>query len=129
MAQKNKKILIIEDEFLIGELYVRSLNKEGYVSELVIDGAEALKKAQTNEYDIILLDLMLPNLDGVEILKTLKNPSLTPGFKAKIIITTNIEERKDIKKAIEKEADGYVIKADITPSELVTLVNSVNDGQ
>ena len=129
MAQKNKKILIIEDEFLIGELYVRSLNKEGYVSELVIDVAEALKKAQTNEYDIILLDLMLPNLDGVEILKTLKNPSLTPGFKAKIIITTNIEERKDIKKAIEKEADGYVIKADITPSELVTLVNSVNDGQ
>ncbi len=123
---KNKRILIIEDEFLIGELYARALEKEGYQAELIIDGAEALKKAQTNEYDIILLDLMLPNLDGVEILKTLRNPELTPGFKAKVIITTNIEERKEIKKAIEKEADGYVIKADITPSELVSLVNSVN---
>ncbi len=123
---KNKKILIIEDEFLIGELYARALEKEGYRAELITDGAEALKKAQTNEYDIILLDLMLPNLDGVEILKTLRNPELTPNFKAKVIITTNIEERKEVKKAIEKEADGYVIKADITPSELVSLVNSVN---
>lgn len=129
MPPKNKKILVIEDEFLIGELYIRALNKAGYESELIIDGAEALVKAQTNQYDIILLDLMLPNLGGVEILKTLKNPTLTPNFKAKIVITTNIEERKDIKEAIEKEADGYIIKADITPSELVTLVNSINDGQ
>ena len=123
---KNKKVLIIEDEFLIGELYARALEKEGYQAELVIDGEQALGKAQSNEYDIILLDLMLPNRDGIEILKTLRNPDLTPGFKAKIIITTNIEERNDIKKEIEAAADGYVIKADITPYELVDLVNSVN---
>ncbi len=123
---KSKKILIIEDESFISELYCRSLNKAGYETDTVIDGVEALEKAQTNDYDLILLDLMVPNLTGIEILRKLKNPVITPNLKSKIIITTNLEERDDVKKDIEKQADGYIVKANLTPSELVDFIRTIN---
>lgn len=124
-TQTNKKILIIEDEVLIGELYTRALTKAGYDTTTVIDGVEALKLAQTNSFDIVLLDLMIPNLNGVEVLKRLKDPQITPNFKSKIIIATNLEERDDVKESIEKQADGYIVKANLTPSELVSFLKTI----
>lgn len=124
-TQTNKKVLIIEDEVLIGELYTRALTKAGYETTTIIDGVEALKTAQTNLFDIILLDLMIPNLNGIEVLKKLKNPQITPNLKAKIIIATNLEERDDVKESIEKQADGYIVKANLTPSELVSFLKTI----
>ena len=119
----NKKILIIEDEFFIGELYQRALAKAGYEVKVISDGAEALKAAETNGYDIILLDLMVPNVTGIEILRTLRDPARVPQLKAKIIITTNLEQRDDVRADIEKQADGYVVKAELTPKELVEVLS------
>lgn len=118
----NKKILIIEDEFFIGELYQRALAKAGYEVRVIADGAEALKEAETNAYDIILLDLMVPNVTGIEILRTLRDPARVPQLKAKIIITTNLEQRDDVRADIEKQADGYIVKAELTPKELVEVL-------
>ncbi len=123
--QTNRKILCIEDEHFISELYARALTKAGYDVKIVVDGIEGLKEAQTNQYDIILLDIMMPNLTGTDILRRLRDPSETPNLKSKIIITTNLEQSDESRAVIESQADGYVIKADITPHQLVDFLNQV----
>lgn len=120
-----RKILCIEDEHFIGELYTRALTRAGYEVTVIIDGQEALTEAQTDKYDIILLDLMIPNLTGIEILRILRDPTKTPHFHGKIIVTTNLEQRENVRADIEKQADAYVVKAELTPHELVDFVNSI----
>lgn len=120
-----KKLLCIEDEHFIGELYDRALTKAGYDVTTIIDGVEGLKAAQTNEYDIILLDLMVPNMTGIEILRRLRDTSITPKLHSKIIITTNLEQREEIRTNIESQADGYLVKAEITPRELVEFLSNI----
>lgn len=118
-------MLCIEDEHFIGELYARALTKAGYQVKTVGDGINGLAEAETNQYDIILLDLMLPNLTGVEILRKLRDPAHDPPIRSKIIITTNLEQRDDVRADIEKQADGYLVKAELTPHELVDFINKV----
>jgi CheY-like chemotaxis protein len=120
-----KRVLCIEDEHFIGELYARALRKAGYDITLIVDGATGLEEARTNQYDIILLDLMVPNMTGMEILKHLRAPEQNPAIKAKILITTNLEQRDDIREQIERQADGYIIKAEITPRQLVEILNNL----
>lgn len=120
-----KKILCIEDEHFISELYVRALTKAGYDVTVEVDGQKGLELAQTNQFDIILLDLMIPTITGIEVLRHLRNPSETPTLKSKIIITTNLEQREDIRDDIEAQADGYIVKAEITPHELVDFVQTL----
>lgn len=121
----NKKVLCIEDEMFISELYERALLKAGYEVTTESDGQRALELAQTNQYDIILLDLMLPSLVGADILATLRDKQKTPSLKAKIIVTTNLEQREEVRKTIENQADGYIIKANITPHELVEFLTNI----
>jgi len=123
---KNRKILVIEDEHFIGELYERALTKGGYEVTIIGDGVEALKEAQTDRYDIILLDLMIPNLTGIEVLRALRDTEQTPKLHAKIIVTTNLEQREDVRADIERQADGYLVKAEITPHELVAFVDAIH---
>lgn len=122
----SKKVLLIEDENFIGDLYVRALTAGGYLSKVVVDGQQALKEAQTNSYDVILLDIMLPNMTGTEILSILRDPAQTPELKAKIIVTTNLELDEEGRAAIENKADGYIVKADITPKELVAFLDQID---
>lgn len=124
-AGNGRLILCIEDEHFIGELYSRALTKAGYQVTTISDGVEGLKAAQTNQYDIILLDLMLPNLTGIEILRRLRDAAQQPPIKAKIIITTNLEQREDVRADIEKQADAYLVKAELTPHELVAFVDKI----
>ena len=120
-----RKILCIEDEHFISELYTRALTKGGYEVETIADGSKALEAAETNKYDIILLDLMIPTMSGIEILRVLRDPARVPPIRAKIIVITNLEQRDDVRADIEKQADGYIVKAEITPHELVEFVDNV----
>lgn len=120
-----RKVLCVEDEHFISELYIRALTKGGYQVDAEADGAKALAAAQTDNYDIILLDLMIPTISGIEILRTLRDPAQTPNLKAKIIIITNLEQREDVRADIEKQADGYLVKAELTPHELVDFLNTI----
>lgn len=115
-------ILIVEDEQFISDLYVLTLQKAGYAVTVSKDGAEALKLAQTDSYDIILLDIMLPNMTGTEILHRLRDPAQTPKLHAKIIVTTNLELAEAAKAEIEAQADGYIVKAEVTPRELAAFL-------
>ena len=112
---KLKKILCIEDEHFISELYARALTKAGYEVDVQMDGQTGLAAAQTDTYDIILLDLMVPNITGIEILRTLRDPRATPKMHARIIVTTNLEH----------QADGYLVKAEITPHQLVEFLGKL----
>ena len=119
---KLQKVLCIEDEHFISELYARALTKAGYTVDVQLDGQKGLAAAQTDTYDIILLDLMVPNITGIEVLRTLRDSKQTPRFHGKIIITTNLEQRDDVRADIENQADGYLVKAEITPRQLVEFL-------
>jgi DNA-binding response OmpR family regulator len=118
-----KKVLCIEDEHFIGELYVRALTRAGYEITVEVDGQKGLELAKTDSYDIILLDLMIPSMTGMDVLHHLRTE--VPNLRAKVIITTNLEQRDEVRADIEKQADGYLIKAEITPRELVDLLGTL----
>jgi DNA-binding response OmpR family regulator len=121
-----KRVLCIEDEHFISELYARALTRAGYQVDMQFDGQKGLAVAQTDQYDIILLDLMIPNITGIEVLRTLRDPHKTPKMHAKIIITTNLEQREDVRADIEAQADGFLVKAEITPRELVEFLQRLD---
>ncbi|HKU18189.1 MAG TPA: response regulator [Candidatus Saccharimonadales bacterium] len=123
-ANLGRKVLIIEDEHFISELYVRSLTRAGYGVTVEVDGLRGYNLAKTGEYDIILLDLMTPTITGIEVLRRLRGPG-APPLKSKIVITTNLEQRDEIRADIEKQADAYLVKAEITPRELVDFLNTI----
>ena len=116
-APKLKRVLCVEDEHFISELYTRALKKAGYEVTVATDGTEGLAQAKTGNFDIMLLDIMLPNLVGTEVLNQLKDPAL--DLKTRIVVTTNLEQKQDARAAIEKQADGYIVKAEVTPKQLV----------
>jgi len=123
---QQKKVLCIEDEYFISELYVRALTKAGYSVTVESDGKRALDLALTDQFDIILLDLMIPTLTGFDVLKALRSPDNNPPLHAKVIITTNLEQREEVREDIEKQADGYLVKAEITPRELVEFLSHID---
>jgi CheY-like chemotaxis protein len=120
-----RQVLCIEDEPFISELYSRALTTAGYTVKVIADGALGLQEAEKNIYDIILLDLMVPNLTGIEILRALRDPARVPPIKSKIIITTNLEQRDDVRADIEKQADAYLVKAELTPHELADFLDHI----
>ena len=120
----NRKILCIEDEHFISELYVRALTKAGYDVTVEMDGKKGLELAQSNKFDIILLDLMIPTITGIEVLRQLRAPD-APPLKSKIVITTNLEQREELRADIEHQADAYIVKAEITPRQLVDFLGTI----
>lgn len=122
-----KTILCIEDEHFISELYARALRKEGYEVTIMLSGEDGLMAAQTDKYDLILLDLMTPGMTGIEILGILRDPAKTPKVHSRIIITTNLDQEESMREELERMADGYLIKADITPKQLVGIVKQMEE--
>lgn len=121
-----KKILLVEDNVFISELYVRALKNAGYEIETVITGPEGLEKAETGEFDLMLLDIMIPDMTGIEVLKALREKTdKVPEMK--IVITTNLDQDENSRAAVEQMADGYVIKADVTPRRLIELVHQLEE--
>lgn len=118
-------ILIIEDDRFIGEMYVRSLRREGYEVDWQVDGTNGLKAAKANSYDLLLLDIMLPEKRGSEILSELRGKEdLIPN--TRIIILTNFEQDEESRLAMEHNADAYLIKAEITPRKLIDTITTLD---
>jgi DNA-binding response OmpR family regulator len=123
-----KTILLIEDDLFIGEMYSRSLSREGYQVDLIKDGEEGLKAALSKQYDLILLDVMLPEKRGTEVLQALRgDEDKVPN--SRIVVLTNFEQDEESKIAMQSKADGYLIKADITPRRLLEIITSFEKQQ
>lgn len=118
-------ILIVEDDRFIGEMYVRSLRHEGYTVDWMIDGNDGLVAARNKPYDLILLDIMLPEVRGTDILRELKKAEGNQSVNAKVLIMTNFDQDADSREAMERDADGYLIKAEITPRKLLELIKQM----
>lgn len=120
----SKTILCIEDDNFISELYTRALKRAGFEVEVTISGQEGLDKAVNGSYDVILLDIMTPDVTGVEALNALRGEEdKVPN--SLVIITTNVDQDEDSRAEMESKADGYLIKAEITPNKLVELVQQM----
>jgi DNA-binding response OmpR family regulator len=122
---KNKTILCIEDDRFIGEMYVRSLKKAGYDVDWMIDGNDGLVAARNKEYAVILLDIMLPERKGTEILTALKGGKQNLIPNSKVIVLTNFEQDEESRLAMEHDADAYLIKAEITPKKLIAVIQQL----
>lgn len=120
-----KTILIIEDDRFIGEMYVRSLKKAGYTVDWMVDGNDGLIAARNKQYDLMLVDVMLPERRGSDILEALRGgEDLIPN--TKVIVLTNFEQDEESRQAMESRANAYLIKAEITPSKLLSVIQQMD---
>lgn len=117
-----KTILCIEDDRFIGEMYVRSLKKAGYEVDWMVDGNDGLIAARNKSYDVILLDVMLPERRGSEILEALRGGKKDLIPNTKVVILTNFDQDDESRLAMQHNADAYLIKAEITPKKLLAIV-------
>ena len=121
-----KTILCVEDDRFIGEMYVRSLQKAGYDVTWVVDGNDGLVAARNQTFDLIILDLMLPEQRGDQILDALRNNNVDLVPNSKILIMTNFEQDEASRRSVMSRVDGYLIKADITPRNLIEVVKQMS---
>lgn len=122
-----KTILCVEDDRFIGEMYVRSLQKAGYAVTWVVDGNDGLVAARNQSYDLIILDLMLPEQRGDQILDALRNGETNLVPQSKILVMTNFEQDDASKSSVLSRVDGYLIKADITPRRLLDIIATMDE--
>lgn len=122
-----KKILIIEDETFIADLYARELNKAGFQVEVANDGTTGLSDLEQNQYDLLLLDIMLPGINGLQVLKEWKMKNLISPMP--VLLLTNLGQDEVIKEAFNLGAAGYLIKAAYTPAQIVTEVQNALSGK
>ncbi len=123
-----KKILLIEDEDFIRELYVRQLTKAGFQIKSAVDGQTGLNMLTAEPFDLLLLDIMLPGINGLQLLRTFKTQN--PNSPMITILLTNLGQEAVIKEGFELGAQAYLIKASYTPDQVVTEVkNALAGGQ
>ena len=116
-----KKILLVEDDKLIAELYQRSLSQAGFWVEMASDGEEGILKAGQQRYDLILLDIMLPKKTGIEVLEALKSGNLLSKG-SPVMVLSNLGQDDIISQCLSLGAVGYLVKSQNLPDEIVDKV-------
>ena len=116
-------ILVVEDDKFLRELIAQKLQKEGFETQVAIEAAEAFKIINEKKPDLILLDLVLPGMDGFAMKALLKKRPETADIP--IIILSNLGEKEDIERAMNDGVADYLIKANFTTSEIVDKVRAV----
>lgn len=118
-----KKILLVEDDPFLIEIYLRKLKEADFEATSAVDGEQCLKSMEESIPDLVLLDLVLPNVDGWEILKKIKKDG---RFKdVKIVILSNLGQKEDLEKGNKMGVERYLIKAQHAPSEVVDEVKKI----
>ncbi len=116
-AAKKARVLIVEDETSLNEAYQIILTQAGYDISTAYDGQEALEQVEKQAPDVILLDLRMPVMSGIEFLK-----HYSPKKRAKVIVFSNYDMQKEIDEAYQLGADRYILKAWASPKELLQIV-------
>lgn len=118
-----QKILIIEDDKFTRELYEEVLKESGFITESAINGEEGLEMITGSEYDLVLLDIMMPKMDGLEVLRSLKNNPPEKSI-APIVLLTNLTNDPVFNTAygLNVGVRDHLVKSDITPGDLVEKV-------
>lgn len=115
------KILIVDDDAYLRELYEEVLKDEGFDVTTAVDGEDGFAKLSVGGYDLTLLDVMMPKVDGLGVLKKLhETPPTTPN--KTILLLTNLAQDPIVQEALQLGAKSYLIKADITPDQLIEKI-------
>lgn len=124
-TQMDKKsvILLAEDEATLAKMYQTKFTMEGFEVNIAEDGLKAIEILEKNTPDIVLLDIIMPNLDGFGVLKKMKED--LRFSKIPVILLTNLGQETDVKRGLELGADDYLIKAHFTPQEVADKVKEV----
>lgn len=120
---QSQRILIVEDDKLLRDLYYELLSDEGYNVDQAANGEEGLHKIETGGYDLVLLDIMLPKIDGLQILKEIQKRGLQKKNKS-IVLLTNLGQDATIKEGLSSGASAYLIKSSLTPDQVLTEVKT-----
>jgi DNA-binding response OmpR family regulator len=122
MSDKKHIVLVEDDEFL-AELYATKLNMDGYEISLAADGEKGLKLIKEKKPDLVLLDIILPKMDGFEVLRQMKEDSEVKD--TPVILLTNLSQKDEVKKGLDMGAHDYLIKAHFMPSEVVKKIKNI----
>ena len=117
------KLLIVEDDPLMSRMYQRLFGLEGFDVELASDGQEGLEKARTLMPKLILLDVMMPKMNGLQTLEELKANSMTKAIP--VVMLSNLNGEQDSETAMSKGAENYIIKSAYEPAQIVAMVKDV----
>lgn len=115
-------ILLIEDDLPMVKMYSTKLGAEGFRTEVAYDGEQGLKKIKEGEIDLVLLDLMIPKVGGMDVLEKAKEEEKTK--KIPIVILSNLSQERDMQRARQLGVKHFLIKSNYTPSQVVGVVKS-----
>lgn len=119
---KQKKLLVVEDEQYLRDLYVQILKQAGFEVEFASNGEEGYEKMLAHEYDLVVLDIILPSMDGLQVLDKLEKQGKKDH--SNVILLTNLGQDLVVAKALAYGVRGYMVKSDYTPEELVTEIKN-----
>lgn len=122
METVNSKVLIIDDDPFILDMYVLKLKESGFLVETASNGKDGVKKIKSFLPDVILLDVVMPSMDGFDVLQELKKEKFNHPMK--LILLTNLGQKEDVERGMSLGADDYIIKAHFTPSEVVEKIKT-----
>ena len=126
MGESARRILLAEDDRFLRKAAETALKRQGFTVLAAVDGEEALRMARTEAPDLILLDLIMPKLQGFEVLRALKADAATAA--TPVIILSNLGQDSDVKQAMEAGAAGYFVKANLSLQDLVKQVGEMLAG-
>ncbi|HNZ84204.1 MAG TPA: response regulator, partial [Candidatus Pacearchaeota archaeon] len=118
-----KKILFVEDEASLQRAIGESLKKAGYEVLSAIDGQQAMDQIKSQNFDLIVLDIVLPRIDGFEVLKKIKSDPEKKDIP--VLVLTNLETSGDVQKALELGATNYLVKANYSLEQMIEKINSM----
>ena len=125
-ATPGAKLLIVEDDPLMSRMYQRIFKFEGYRVDTAADGEEGLVKVKATKPDLILLDIMMPKMNGLEVLEKLKSDPATKSIP--VVVLTNLAGTQDADNALSLGAVKYIIKSEHEPKEVATMVKEILAG-
>ena len=120
------KILIVEDDPLINQMYQKIFESGGHSVETAIDGEEGLEKIKTFMPNLVLLDMMMPKFNGLELLRKIK--SIPEVAKTPVVVLSNLSGANDVESALKEGAVQYILKSDYSPKEVYDIVKGILAG-
>ncbi len=122
---QTKKILVVEDDDFIRDMYYQELTRAGFFVSAAPNGEEGVKLLQQNTFDLVLLDILMPGMNGLEVLKQIKENPQTQNLK--VVLLTNLGQEITIKEGFKMGAIGYLLKASYNPDQIVQEVKNFID--
>ena len=123
LEPKDTTILLVKDDKFLVDIFATRLQSAGYNVIIANDGESGLKIATEKRPHLILLDIIMPQMDGYEVLAKLQQQDMTKNIP--VILLTNLGHEEDVEKGLKSGAAGYLIKAQYTPSEVINKIKEV----